>query len=238
MEKENKAKRFLNAFNDLDHSLRSQYSLKRGLPFGDIIRRCASMNSVVRKYEEDLIDYSRLRNAIVHSSGRIVAEPTEQVTQEMEKIAKIICTPPKAFESVGNKQVFCLNGRESLRDVITAMYESGYSNLPVFNGKKILGVANGQRLINNLGYAIYNGEDLDDFTDNTTISAMVTREENLNYYAIVDRNVTLEEVLDKFHKNRKLLVIIITEDGTRDNKPIGIITTTDIMDINSVLENY
>ena len=238
MPKIEKAKRFLLAFNNLDHSLRMQYGLKRGLPFGDVIRRCSSLNSVVRKYEEDLIDYSRLRNAIVHSSGEIIAEPTEAVADKMEKISALVCTPPRALESICSRNVLCLNGREKLKDVITIMYESGYSNLPVYNGKKILGVANGQRIINNLGYAIYNGDDLDDFVGKNTISSMVMREENLVYYHIADENINLETVLDKFYKNRKLLCIIITKDGTAESKPLGIITTTDIMDINTVMENF
>lgn len=233
-----KSKRFLLAFNNLDHALRTQYGLKRGLPFGDVIRRCSSLNSVVRKYEEDLIDYSRLRNAIVHSSGEIVAEPTDAVVDKMEKISSLVCTPPRALDSICTRDVLCLTGREKLKDTITVMYESGYSNLPVFNGKKILGVANGQRIINNLGYAIYNGEDLEDFVSKTTISSMVTREENLNYYTIANSDINLEAVLDKFYKNRKLLCIIITKDGTPESKPLGIITTTDIMDINTVMENF
>ena len=233
-----KAKRFLLAFNNLDHSLRMQYGLKRGLPFGDVIRRCSSLNSVVRKYEEELIDYSRLRNAIVHSSGDIIAEPTEAVTDKMEKIAALVCTPPRALESICSRNVLCLTGKEKLKDVITIMYESGYSNLPVYNGKKILGVANGQRIINNLGYAIYNGDDLDDFVGKNTIGSMVSREENLVYYHIADENINLEAVLDKFYKNRKLLCIIITKNGTAESRPLGIITTTDIMDINTVLENF
>lgn len=238
MEKLAKSKRFLLAFNNLDHALRTQYGLKRGLPFGDVIRRCSSLNSVVRKYEEDLIDYSRLRNAIVHSSGEIVAEPTSSVVDKMEKIAALVCTPPRALDSICSRDVLCLTGREKIRDAITIMYESGYSNLPVFNGKRILGVANGQRIINNLGYAIYNGDDLDDFVGKNTIASMVNREENLNYYFIADENINLELVLDKFYKNRKLLCIIITKDGTPESKPLGIITTTDIMDINTVMENF
>ena len=67
---------------------------------------------------------------------------------------------------------------------------------------------------------------------------MVNREENLNYYFIADENINLELVLDKFYKNRKLLCIIITKDGTPESKPLGIITTTDIMDINTVMENF
>ena len=73
---ENKnAKRFINAYNRLDQGLRDIYSIKRSLNYSDMIRKVASVNTVVQKFEEDLIDYGRLRNAIVHGScEEIIAE--------------------------------------------------------------------------------------------------------------------------------------------------------------------
>ena len=65
---EGNASRFIDAYNKIDHSLRAQYNLKRGQSFADVVRRCAELNSIVRKFEDLLIDYARLRNAIVHSS--------------------------------------------------------------------------------------------------------------------------------------------------------------------------
>ena len=79
------AERFLNAYNKIDHSLRIQYNFKRSMAFSDIIRRSVLINSVVRKYEDDLIDYGRLRNAIVHSGHDtdIIAEPHTNVVEKM-----------------------------------------------------------------------------------------------------------------------------------------------------------
>ena len=72
--------RFLNAYNLLDHSLRTQYNFKTNISFSDLIRRCASLNQVIRSYEDNLVELARLRNAIVHShSDRIIAEPHEDV---------------------------------------------------------------------------------------------------------------------------------------------------------------
>ena len=91
------AQRFLNAYNTLDHSLRTQYNFKRTIAFSDVIRRSVMLNSVIRKYEDDLIDYGRLRNAIVHSGNEqeIIAEPNTNVVEKLEKIAQIVSTPPK-----------------------------------------------------------------------------------------------------------------------------------------------
>ena len=63
------ATRFIMAYNRLDQGLREIYSIKRTLTFSDMIRKVANVNTVVSKFEEDLIDYGRLRNAIVHKSS-------------------------------------------------------------------------------------------------------------------------------------------------------------------------
>ena len=63
------AARFISAYNRLDQGLRDIYSIKRTLNFADMVRKVASVNTVVASFEEDLIDYGRLRNAIVHRSG-------------------------------------------------------------------------------------------------------------------------------------------------------------------------
>ena len=66
MENKTNAERFLTAYNVIDYSLRTIYDFKRSMSFSDVVRRSVVLNSVVRKYEEDLIDFGRLRNAIIH----------------------------------------------------------------------------------------------------------------------------------------------------------------------------
>ena len=57
MDNKNKnATRFIAAYNRLDQGLRDIYSIKRTLTFSDMIRKVASVNTVVSKFEEDLID--------------------------------------------------------------------------------------------------------------------------------------------------------------------------------------
>ena len=58
--------------------------------------------------------------------------------------------------------------------------------------------------------------------------------------------MTLKEIQKKklmaelvlYHLCIKMLVIIITENGTYTEKPIGIVTAADILDMNEVIENY
>ena len=108
MEENVNAKRFIKAYNRLDQGIRDIYSIKRSLTYSDMIRRVATVNTVVSKFEEDLIDYGRLRNAIVHKSDdEIIAEPNTAVVEKLEKIARLINTPPKLWSAL-NQEVYIL----------------------------------------------------------------------------------------------------------------------------------
>ena len=234
------AERFLNAYNSIDHSLRNQYNFKRAMAFTDMIRRCVIINSVVRKYEDDLIDYSRLRNAIVHSGNEsdIIAEPHTNVVEKLEHIAKLICTPPRAVDSICKKDVLIVNARDTVKSVVETISKSGYSNLPVYENDKLIGIANGQRLLDAIGKAMLNNRKIDEFCKTMTIGEIVSNQISDTYYALADENITLEQALNTFYRNRKVLVILITKNGSDFEKPLGIVSVADIMDINSILENY
>lgn len=234
------ATRFIDAYNKIDHSLRSQYNLKRGQSFADIIRRCASLNSIVRKFEELLVDYARLRNAIIHNSSqnKIIAEPRNDVVEQMEKIAELICTPPLAITTACRKDVLCVQSDATLKNVIASISSSGYSNIPVYENDTFIGVANGQKLLNVIGEQINKKQDISHFLEVTKIGDVVQQYVTPNYYTVTSAKLTIEEAINLFYTNRKLLAILITKTGNLNEPALGIITVGDIIDLNSVLDIY
>ena len=100
--------RFIDAYNKIDYALRVQNNFKRSMSFSDMIRRAVVVNHIVRKYEDDLIDFGRLRNAIIHKSNDkfIIAEPHIDVVEKIEKIARLVATPPKVIETKCVHDVF------------------------------------------------------------------------------------------------------------------------------------
>lgn len=234
------ALRFINAYNQIEQALKIQNNLKNSLSYTEVIRVSARNNSIVRKYEDDLIDYGRLRNSIVHSSNEnhVIAEPHDDVVEEYEKIMRIICTPPLAMNTVCVKEVQSVDSKTTLREVLVIMHKTHFSNFPVYNEKGMLvGVANSGKLAYYIGQKLYNKEDMNDVM-NTPIGNIVQISAQDSYYAIIDNKVTLDKVLNLFAENRKLLVILITPNGNLLESPEGIITVSDILDINKILDNY
>ena len=233
------AQRFITAYNEIDHSLRSIYGFKRSLTFSDVIRKAVQFNSVIRKYEETLIDYARLRNSIVHSNNAnyIIAEPHDDVVEEMEMIAKLISTPPRALDKVCRKNVVCINCDSSVRQAIELLASTKFSNVPVYRGSNLLGVANASRLMRTIGKKLLENIDINDYINKTCICDAL-EEDNKNYYKVADKSLTIEQALNMFFIERKLVAIIITANGTSEEKPLGIITDADVLDMNEILENY
>lgn len=234
------ATRFIEAYNRIDRSLRAQYNFKRSMSFGDVVRRCVQLNAIVRKYEDVLVDYGRLRNAIIHQNGEetIIAEPHLKVVEKMEKIANLISTPPKIMDTVARKDILCVKDDSTIKETIMLMSQSGYSNLPIYKNEVLIGVANGQRILDKIGHQIYKKRNIEEYINHTLISEM-EKEEGLNvFYTISDVHLTIDKALDMFYYNRKLLIIIITQTGNYLEKPLGVITNTDILDINKILDNF
>jgi predicted transcriptional regulator len=236
----NGAVRFINAYNTIDHTLRTIYNFKRNISFSDVIRRSVGQSSLIRKYEDDLIDYSRLRNAIIHGGDDqyIIAEPHEDIVEEIEKIAKLISTPPLALQSLCKNSVYSVDFNSKIKKVITLISTTGYSNLPVYKDSSLLGVANANRIIKLLGQKLSNGVNAEEYLSNTNIEEVVSERDYETYYVVKDAQLTLEKALNLFDENRKLTAIIITKTGNRAEKAIGIITTADVLDMNKILENY
>ena len=235
------AERFIVAYNEIDYSLRTIYGFKRSITFSDMVRKAVTLNSVVRKYEESLIDYGRLRNSIVHKSNPnyIIAEPHEDVVLELEKIAKLICTPPTALERIASKDVLCENASASVRQVLEKMSETGFFNLPIYEDNKLVGVANGRDIIGIIGKELASGTDMDKYLNETHIKdALIDVAVEGKYFKVADKDLTIEKALNLFYVDRKLNVILITPNGGYNERPIGIITSADILDMNAILENY
>ena len=233
------ALRFINCYNQIEQALKSQNNLKPNLSYTETIRMASRNNAIVRKYEDDLIDYGRLRNSIVHSSNDadVIANPNDEVVEKYEHITALVCTPPLAINTGCVKEVQCVEAATSLKEVLVMMYKSGFSNYPVYHKGMLMGVANAARLTRLVGQKLYNKEDISKIYDEP-IGNLVKNTMHENFYTIVDKKITLDKVLNLFAENRQLFMVLITEKGTLVEIPIGIITVADILEINKVLDSY
>ena len=239
-EKGSNANRFINAYNLIDQCLRGIYNFKRNLRFADMVRRSVPLNSVVRRYEDKLIDYGRLRNSIVHNSTeeRIIAEPHIDVVREMETIAALISSPPKVLDSIKKKDVKILSAKTSVAETIVALSSNGFKRIPIYDNNMLVGVIDSSQIVNVLGEVIGNGQNLIKFVENTPIIEILKHKQAEQVYEICSESLTVQEALDIFFNKKKIQAIIITKKGTFNERPINILTNADFIDLNKIIDDY
>lgn len=239
-EQKSNSKRFLDAFNNIDYFLKTRYGFNRAMGFSELVRKAVPLNYTVRKYEDDLVDYARLRNAIIHNNNEdfVIAEPHDKVVEKIEHIQKILTTPPKAVDSVARRDVRSIEAGKSMREVIKEISASGYSNLPVYKDGQLIGVANGQKILDNFGKFLISGGKAEVFLSSVKIEDMLSKIENSNYYFVAPVSFTVEECLAQFNKNHKLMAILFTKNGEKNQILLGIMTGADVLQANKLLEDY
>ena len=234
------ATEFINAYNKIDAQLREMYGYKPSQSFTDVVRRSAEKNAIVRKYENELYDYARLRNAIVHQStdGRIIAVPCEDVVENILLIERLLCSPPTVGETLQDKRIVSIEAEISLRQAVQLMARTGYSNLPVYRGKRMIGIINNRRVLRELGDILSQGRSADAWLSETPVADILAESDLFVYYRYLGKGDSVQEIVDAFEENRKLLAVCISENGKAGERIVNFVTSADLPRINKLLEDY
>lgn len=226
----------ISAYNLIDARLRSLYRGKGNLQFSDLVRRCAELNKTVKKYEEELMSLARLRNAIVHNSTRevLIAEPCDSFTALATHIAQLLSAPPK-LKLIKEKGATGLPEKATVQDAISLIARTGYSNVPVYRGERAVGMLNNRRLVKSLGDALDRGDSIEKFLAMPCTEIM--REDDFpRYYVVLGRENTVQEAIDAFENNRKLLAVVVTVSGALGDRITNILTASDLPQLIDLLE--
>lgn len=232
------AKNFLESYNRIDAQLREMYGFKPSQSFTDVVRRSAEKNSVVRKYETELADYARLRNAIVHqSTGEFIAVPCDGAVRKLARIERLLCAPP-TLGSLPEKKIVSIDAQLSLRQAVLLVSRTGHSNLPVYGGKRMVGILNSRRIVRALGAALARGESADAFLSHTAVEDILEDRDLLVYYRCMGKGDSLLDVLSAFENNKKLIAVAVSERGRPGERIVNFITEADLMRISRAVEDY
>jgi CBS domain-containing protein len=234
------AGRFIAAYNIIDNCLRNRLDLGTGVSFSEVVRRAAAKYYIVRENENLLNDYSRLRNAIVHKSTDefIIAEPHISVVENIERIAGLIQTPPTVLSVFGQRKVTTIEWDAPLIDAIKLISASHYSNIPVYKGSLLKGIINNKIIVDSLGAEAARGGSIDKFVRERAVKSVLDERLFKIYYRLKGKNAKIDDIAQEFYLNRKLVAVLITENGFRTQRPLSIITAYDIMEINKILGDY
>ena len=233
------SQRFEAAFNQIHRWLRTNMKDVHSDKFSLLLSKSAQRHSIMGRFHDELYQYSKLRNAIVHNKYEpdfYIAEPHHKIVERIEMIANLL-NKPKIALSIAITPVFYYYEDSPLRDVLKILQRFSYSQFPIYHRQE------GYKwLLTPDAIVSWMSENLPENPDDLN---QVKLEKLLPYKSKKNKQITfvgktanIFDVEDRFEdsylNNNKLEAVIITENGKTTEKPLGIVTPWDLVEIDAV----
>jgi predicted transcriptional regulator len=223
------SERFLKAFSEIEKHLKRKCGIDQYIAFYQLVTEASKKMPEARKYQDDLKEYGDLRNAIVHerAGGYVIAEPNDFAVDAIEKIKTIISKPPRVIP-LFQREVMCFDINDSIGHAVRDMAEKLFSQIPISSNGKFKALLSTNTVSRWLGFNFK--DDVFSLTE-TKIGEVLKFAEDYETYRFINRTTSLFDVLEYFDSAERqgnlLDALLITDDGNKNKKIIGIITITD-----------
>ncbi|WP_182199970.1 CBS domain-containing protein [Paraliobacillus salinarum] len=228
------ADRFVIAFNKIEKFFDKEIKEKKYIPFYRAVQRLSHTNPVVQRYQDDLLEFSELRNAIIHERTEphyAIAEPHDQIVNQIEKIAEEL-TAPKLVIPTFAKKLHTLDGNNTFKQVLYSIKKSGYSQFPIYRNKQFVGLLTDKHITQWLARNI---DTSFDHLLETRILKIIQDDQMARNYLFINKQMTIYEAEDIFlrqlKQQKRLDALLITESGKQTEQLLGMVTTNDLIHI-------
>lgn len=228
------SQRFISLFKKLEMLAAKESNSSRETAFSKMLATLTKKNNIFSFYKEELQQYAKLRNAIVHESvsdDQAIAEPHDEVVRKFEEIVSKIENPPKVIP-IFQVKIETVTLNEPIYNALDRMYKGNYSQLPVLNNGKFFDLLTTDCIARWVA-AIQDKEKLIiEDTKKSTVTAILEHKEFEINYRFISRNTTIVKAIQIFQevetKQNFIDALLITQDGKKEQKLIGIITHYDL----------
>ncbi|MFE4525731.1 CBS domain-containing protein [Cytobacillus firmus] len=234
MTQSEKIARFEAAFNRIHVQLKKLVKDPREhAPYGEVLYAARNLHNVVRTHYDLLRLFGKLRNAIVHERIQkdfYIAEPHDEVIEEIERISETLMKPPLAL-SIASQPVITHSPETSLMDILKIIDTKGFSQIPIYEDNHFQGLLTEGGIAKWLSRnAVKRTISIEDVLVKDILP--LEKKHNVKFLSRGSSIYDLEDAFEQsFDSNEKLEAILITEHGSRTQKPIGIVTSWDLVRI-------
>ena len=206
--------------------------------FKTLLRR--SRNPVIKNMHNNsrLLKFHELRNVIVHEKGNngldFIAIPHSSIVEEIEKFAEELKSPRSA-ESICTKDIAIIHSKDNIKTALDLMKNEGkgeYSQIPVYDENHFVALLTEGGISRWIAHA-FNDDGL--LIENISVQEVIEYEnsENVSFVGRHDSVFKVKEIFENRISNNQLNLqaVIVTENGKRHEKALGIITAWDIVGI-------
>lgn len=234
------AELFLDFFAHIENHLKKVLGVHNHERFNELVIKVAENNHLVRNYKEQLLSLGNLRNAIVHETRKdfkVIADPREDMLELIQEIY-IKITKPKFVLDFFNVNVYSTTPNSDLAIVLEQMVTNDFSQAPILEDGKIIGLLNKESIANWMGRNVADGEP-DFLLSDTKVKTLISSGLPKGNYKIIPRTINLVEARDLFLEKLgsivPLEVLLITQNGKPNESLLGIITRNE--DLGVIIKN-
>lgn len=227
-----RSERFEIAFNKIHLKLKQM--VRNETPhFRNLVYKGAKKYSLIKNHQEELHQFARLRNAIVHNKydiGQYIAEPHAETVKRIEQICEIF-TKPNVALSIATKKVITYNYDDPLDQFIKGIHQHSYSQYPIYQHGHCIGLLTAKSIVRWMATHTINSKV--DFTEAKVGDMFSFQKAQPIEFVSKETNIfEVEEMFANAHMKKKALeCVVITETGNKNEKPIGLITAWDLIEI-------
>ena len=187
-------------------------------------------------YRSQLNLCREIRNLLSHNadeSGEPVIEPSEAVLASLQEILDYVSAPRCAIEcGTPQERILCAHSNDLAIEVMHRMSRQGFSHVPVLEKGKLTGVFSVGSLfsyLERLGLdAVDNSTRIGQLKDALDLDSHGSEK-----YRFMPRNATIQQVRAAFEerpgRNSRLSAVFITENGSRDEPLLAMLTPWDAL---------
>ncbi|SEN68309.1 CBS domain-containing protein [Amphibacillus marinus] len=225
--------RFLVAFNKIEKHFDQKLDDTKYVPFQRAVYRLRNSDAAINRYSNDLLEFSELRNAIVHERTEVnytIADPHDQVVATIEQIAKEVTAPQQVMPTFA-KVLRTIQADLKVKQVFGIIRETEYSQFPVYRNKRFLGLLTDKKMLHWVAKNVSG-----DTTKvlETSISKLIDEEQG-THYQFIPRHTSVYQAEQLFiqsvKQHKRLEALLITETGSKDEKLLGMISPHDLIEI-------
>jgi CBS domain-containing protein len=231
---------FIGLYHKLWDFLRHITDSDQSVSFHELVDKASELNGAVESEARSLKDYGRLGNAIKNHHGyptEKIAEPTKDALSSFKYLVDNIISP-KSLIPAFQAEVKCFSPNAQLVTALKYMGENDFSQIVIDDKEKVL-------LLTAEGVAKW--LELQADKDVIRLSKVKLRDalacDLPNTFVVMGPDNTVYDAQEVFKKaiERKcprLFAIIITANGKRTGKPIGIVTPWDLQPEDAPSSDY
>lgn len=226
---------YLASFNTIDKHLRGIIKAPNYISFYRAVDIASETNAAVRRYKDDLREFANLRNAIVHEKTDVtyvIAEPHDATVDKIQHIQNEVCKP-KSVIPLFKREVSKFSMDEPLVDLLKVIKKYSYSQFPVYDAKRFVGLLTENGITRWLTQAV---DDESISLSEVKLSDVFHFEREKNNFVFISKETDIYETREIF-KNMldksgpKLDAVLITDTGEQNEELLGIITAWDMINI-------